>query len=345
MRAALVGSGGPVLGREYLLDQPVVTIGRRDENTIVIKDPTVSRKHAEVRRDGDDFVLVDKQSTSGVLVNGQPIQGEQVLQDGDRIAIGTSATFLLQLQPTEAKTISFSHTDLAEQNRTQFITRTDLEDPRAKPAPPLAPLPPATPADSVPSFGTPATPQRPASAVERQEGAPASTAAGEQVAPPVFTPPPSFTPPAAEATPTNLSPLSPGGPAGTAPPAFTPSASFTPPPHSATPDVPRFGEAPSAAPNFGPPPATNTPAGGFSSPPSNFAPSAAPSVAPPPGPGNFSPPPQGGAPGPVGGPMMAAPAKRSSPIGLIIGIVVVVLLLIIAAIVGYLVISGRMSGS
>ena len=134
MRAVLIGSSGLVLGREYPLDASVVTIGRRDENMIVIKDPTVSRKHAEIRREGDALVIVDKGSTSGITINGQVIAGPHPLRDGDRIGIGSSAVFLIQLQPVEDKTISFAQQQFGEANRTQFITR-DLGDPRASAAP------------------------------------------------------------------------------------------------------------------------------------------------------------------------------------------------------------------
>lgn len=99
MRAALVGSGGPVQGQEYPLDADTVTIGRRDGNTIVVKDPTVSRQHAEIRREGREFVLRDLGSADGVRVNGAPIAGDYRLRDGDAIAIGASAAFTAQLPP------------------------------------------------------------------------------------------------------------------------------------------------------------------------------------------------------------------------------------------------------
>jgi pSer/pThr/pTyr-binding forkhead associated (FHA) protein len=101
VRAELIGSAGVVLGQGYTLDARIVTIGRRRDNTIVIKHPTVSRHHAEIRRQGDDFVIVDRGSTSGVVVNGQTIKGEQILHDGDRISIGIDAIFLVQLHLTD----------------------------------------------------------------------------------------------------------------------------------------------------------------------------------------------------------------------------------------------------
>ena len=46
-----------------------------------------SRRHAEIRRDGADFVIVDLGSTNGTLVNDQQV-AEATLEDGDRITIG-----------------------------------------------------------------------------------------------------------------------------------------------------------------------------------------------------------------------------------------------------------------
>jgi hypothetical protein len=62
-------------------------IGRLQGSEVEIQDPGASRRHAEVRRDGSDFVVVDLGSTNGTLVNDQPV-AEATLEDGDRITIG-----------------------------------------------------------------------------------------------------------------------------------------------------------------------------------------------------------------------------------------------------------------
>ena len=111
LRAALIGSAGVVLGHGYTLDAPVMTIGRKRDNTIVIKDRTVSRKHAEIRHKDDKFVIVDMGSTSGVVVNGRTIVGEQVLHDGDRIAIGMNAAFLVRIAPPDSESAATTQPD------------------------------------------------------------------------------------------------------------------------------------------------------------------------------------------------------------------------------------------
>ena len=58
---------------------------------MVVTDPNASRRHAEIRRVGNDVVVVDLNSTNGTRVNGAGIQ-ERTLADGDEIVVGT--TFL-----------------------------------------------------------------------------------------------------------------------------------------------------------------------------------------------------------------------------------------------------------
>jgi pSer/pThr/pTyr-binding forkhead associated (FHA) protein len=56
---------------------------------VVVTDPNASRRHAEIRRAGNDVVLVDLNSTNGTRVNGANVR-ERKLSDGDEIVIGTT---------------------------------------------------------------------------------------------------------------------------------------------------------------------------------------------------------------------------------------------------------------
>ncbi|MDQ1446265.1 MAG: hypothetical protein QOI20_2729 [Acidimicrobiaceae bacterium] len=67
-------------------DDPV-TIGRLPECEIVLADSKVSRRHAEVRRDGVGVVVVDLGSTNGTQVNGAGVK-ERAISDGDAITVG-----------------------------------------------------------------------------------------------------------------------------------------------------------------------------------------------------------------------------------------------------------------
>jgi hypothetical protein len=71
------------------LDAPVTVIGRSRQCDLVVVDPNVSRRHCEIRREGDDFVVIDLGSTNGVVVNGTETR-RQALTEGDRIQLGTT---------------------------------------------------------------------------------------------------------------------------------------------------------------------------------------------------------------------------------------------------------------
>ncbi|HLH22373.1 MAG TPA: DUF3662 and FHA domain-containing protein [Chloroflexota bacterium] len=74
-------------GRRVALAAPATRIGRARDNDLVLEDDTVSRHHAEVRRDGDRLLLVDLGSTNGTRVNGQSVQQER-LAPGATIHVG-----------------------------------------------------------------------------------------------------------------------------------------------------------------------------------------------------------------------------------------------------------------
>jgi len=74
-------------GRRLPLEDKTVSIGRLDTSDLVLNDPTVSRTHAEIRRDGDGFEVVDLGSRNGTKVNGRGVS-RQRLTDGDDLLIG-----------------------------------------------------------------------------------------------------------------------------------------------------------------------------------------------------------------------------------------------------------------
>src|SRR5437762_2472814 len=63
--------------------------GRSRDCDIQIADPNVSRRHAEVRRDGGAYVLVDLDSTNGIEVDGKRVKRLE-LGDGSRFTIGST---------------------------------------------------------------------------------------------------------------------------------------------------------------------------------------------------------------------------------------------------------------
>lgn len=88
--------GGAAVGSLFLgdgnrvpLGEDPVTIGRLPDCDVVLSDPNVSRRHAEVRRRGNDFVVIDLGSTNGTRVNGAGVR-ERRLNDGDEIMVGST---------------------------------------------------------------------------------------------------------------------------------------------------------------------------------------------------------------------------------------------------------------
>ena len=73
--------------REVALTGEPMTIGRSSECGIVLDHEKVSRRHAEIRREGEAFVIVDLGSTNGTWVNGHRIE-RHTLQDRDTLEIG-----------------------------------------------------------------------------------------------------------------------------------------------------------------------------------------------------------------------------------------------------------------
>ncbi len=88
---------------EHALDRPVIHIGRALENDIVLANQSVSRKHAQIVQNGDHHFIKDLNSTSGLLVNGEPVK-QRLLQDGDLILIGKH-TLLFQRDEGPAEAI------------------------------------------------------------------------------------------------------------------------------------------------------------------------------------------------------------------------------------------------
>ena len=72
--------------RHVALDKPLVTIGRRPDNDIVLDSASVSRQHAQIRWRFDRFILYDVSNRGRTKVNGEPVN-EHILHPGDVIAL------------------------------------------------------------------------------------------------------------------------------------------------------------------------------------------------------------------------------------------------------------------
>jgi len=80
--ACLIVDGSQV----FTLDQELINIGRHPENDLVLVDPRVSRKHAQLRATHGRYILSDLGSTGGTYVNGQRIS-QITLYPGDVVSL------------------------------------------------------------------------------------------------------------------------------------------------------------------------------------------------------------------------------------------------------------------
>jgi hypothetical protein len=68
-----------------VLEMETVTVGRADDNDLVLRDPKVSRYHAQLAPEGSAWRVVDLGSTNGTRVNGKRV-GQAILASGDEIS-------------------------------------------------------------------------------------------------------------------------------------------------------------------------------------------------------------------------------------------------------------------
>ncbi|MEY4605910.1 MAG: hypothetical protein RLY45_670 [Actinomycetota bacterium] len=85
--ATLVMRNGPLAGTSVSLSSRLTRIGRHSESELQLDDVTVSRRHAEIERVGDGYVVRDDGSLNGTYVNGERVD-EATLQQGDEVQVG-----------------------------------------------------------------------------------------------------------------------------------------------------------------------------------------------------------------------------------------------------------------
>lgn len=80
------------------LNQAVINIGRRIENTLVLDDPRVSRTHAQLRAINGRYIIFDLNSTGGTFVNGERVK-QSILYPGDVISLAGADLIYGQKNP------------------------------------------------------------------------------------------------------------------------------------------------------------------------------------------------------------------------------------------------------
>lgn len=120
--------GGPDNGVVFVLTSPRITMGRGEENDVILTDLKTSRKHAEISMGAGGAMINDLGSSHGLVVNGAP-QKQVQLRNGDKIGLGETviefigsdagATRMIATQPTRTSTVVGTGTS----GLTQFIPR------------------------------------------------------------------------------------------------------------------------------------------------------------------------------------------------------------------------------
>jgi phosphoserine phosphatase RsbU/P len=99
--AFLIARNGPARGQRYLLNDESV-LGRQPGCDVLIDVGAVSRRHAKVLREGEDFYVEDLQSRNGTFLNNERIEFRKLLQHGDQIRV-CDVDFDFQFDPPPQK--------------------------------------------------------------------------------------------------------------------------------------------------------------------------------------------------------------------------------------------------
>src|SRR6202161_3129587 len=84
--------------KSIVLNRTPFNVGRKVDKDLVIADPRVSRDHAQIVLEGDDFYLIDQGSKHGTFVNGERIQ-RQKLERNDRLEFGARDSAYILFNP------------------------------------------------------------------------------------------------------------------------------------------------------------------------------------------------------------------------------------------------------
>lgn len=98
--------GGEFAGRIFLLDRPVITVGRGAECEVVLNDVSVSRRHAQFLRQAGGNYAQDLTSRNGTTINNEPLLQPRLLVPGDIVCVGNIPLEFISLE--DARTVPLS---------------------------------------------------------------------------------------------------------------------------------------------------------------------------------------------------------------------------------------------
>ncbi|MDQ3800270.1 MAG: FHA domain-containing protein [Acidobacteriota bacterium] len=100
--------------RRVSVERDKFVIGRHSENDLSIADGSLSRRHAQIERFGDVFVISDLNSSNGTTLNGAPMEKPEPLKKGDKFNLGGGFEFEVELI-SDAESAAAAQKDSDEQ--------------------------------------------------------------------------------------------------------------------------------------------------------------------------------------------------------------------------------------
>lgn len=110
MNPRLTAIAGRLKGSVFSIEDLPVVIGRETGATLCLADASVSRRHSQIEKDKDEFVILDLESLNGTFINDVPVK-RRTLQHGDRVRIGDSQFLFLMHDGEVASKSSEIHFD------------------------------------------------------------------------------------------------------------------------------------------------------------------------------------------------------------------------------------------
>jgi Nif-specific regulatory protein len=95
MNPRLTAIAGRLKGSIFTIEDLPVVIGRDTTATLCIADASVSRRHSQIEKEAEDFVILDLESLNGTFINDVPVKRRK-LEHGDRVRIGASQFIFLK---------------------------------------------------------------------------------------------------------------------------------------------------------------------------------------------------------------------------------------------------------
>lgn len=122
MHPRLAAIAGKLQGTVFNITDSPVVIGRENAATLCIPDPSVSRRHSAIEREGEQLIIADLDSLNGTFVNDVPVR-RRTLEHGDRIRIGDSQFLFLLHEgdvPSKSSEVEFEERRIVSGSTIQY---------------------------------------------------------------------------------------------------------------------------------------------------------------------------------------------------------------------------------